>query len=140
MNSKEFYSEMRKRGEHYERLARAVVKQIGGWEQFMLSAPDIAEHSIDGGFHGFIYYVDTVKFAAKNRKDILAMAKDQAQDFGNSSIYEMFSHFRCMGGITIEEIVEGIHEKKDDGVYNCLAWYAGEEIASAYYDLKAEDE
>ena len=31
-----------------EKLIRAVVRQIGGWESFTQSAPDITNHGIDG--------------------------------------------------------------------------------------------
>lgn len=37
-----------------ESLIRAVVRQMGGWESFKESAPDICRGGIDGGFHGFI--------------------------------------------------------------------------------------
>jgi len=38
------------------------------WESFKNSAPDISDHGISGGFRGFIYYADTVKFAQENKK------------------------------------------------------------------------
>jgi hypothetical protein len=41
------------------KLVRSVIWQLGGKE----SLQDIANNSIDGGFHGFIYYSETIPFA-----------------------------------------------------------------------------
>lgn len=121
-------------------LIRAVVRQIGGWEQFTESAPDIANHGIDGGFHGFIYYVDTEAFAKRHRKDIAKMASQQAEDMG-TGVFKMIRGFGCFLGqdVTDEEIGTALYAGKDveGGVsmLNALAWYAGEEVARAYVDL-----
>lgn len=119
-------------------LAKAVIKQLGGWESFKESAIDIANNSIDGGFHGFIYYTETVPFAEKNIGLIKDHAKSDAEDFGEKSIYEMFSHFKCMLDLSIDEIVEAMTNKNDENrttVMNCLAWYAGETVARWYADM-----
>ena len=121
-------------------LIRAVVRQLGGWDSFTASAPDIANHGIDGGFHGFIYYVDTVAFAKRHRASIQTMAKEQASDFG-SSVIEMIQNFGCFRNDkpTESEICTALYGgRSEDGtrnVLNALAWYAGEEVARAYQDL-----
>jgi len=118
-----------------ESLVRAVVKQMGGWESFKQSAPDITRHGISGGFHGFIYYSDTIAFAKRNRKAILEMATEQAEQFGQGLV-EMIKCFRCMNGATEAEIVEGLAGNTDrNQVPNGLAWYAGEEVARAYCNM-----
>jgi len=117
-----------------ESLVRAVVKQMGGWESFKESAPDITRHGISGGFHGFLYYSETVPFAKRNRKAILEMATQQADDFG-AGLVEMIKGFNCLKGATETEIVEGLAGVTDETqVPNGLAWYAGEEVARAYCD------
>jgi len=119
-----------------ETLIRAVVRQMGGWESFKESAPDITRHGIDGGFHGFIYYSETEPFAKRNRKDILDLATQQAEDFGIELI-EMIEGFGCFGNSkpTRAEIVEGLAGISNESqVPNALAWYAGEEVARAYCD------
>jgi hypothetical protein len=125
-----------------EKLVRAVVRQMGGWESFTESAPDITHHGIDGGYHGFIYYSDTEPFAKRNRAEILRMASDQAESIG-MGLVEMIKGFNCFRNSppTEAEIVEalaGRHTKTEDGlssqVPNALAWYAGEEVARAYCD------
>jgi len=117
-----------------ESLVRAVVRQMGGWESFKESAPDITRHGIDGGFHGFLYYSETIPFAKRNRKAILEMATQQADDFG-AGLVEMIKGFNCLKGATETEIVEGLAGATDETlVPNGLAWYAGEEVARAYCD------
>lgn len=121
-------------------LVRAVVRQMGGWESFAHSAPDICRSGIDGGFHGFIYNADTEPFARRNRKDIAAMASAQAEDFG-VGVIEMIRGFGCFRHGTLptdEEIGSALYAGRDaeNGlpVLNALAWYAGEEVARAYCD------
>ena len=125
-------------------LIRAVVRQIGGWENFVNAAPDIANHGIDGGFHGFIYYTDTLSFAKRNRAYIQALANEQAADFG-SSVVEMIQNFGCFRNNkpTESEICTALYGgRSEDGtrnVLNALAWYAGEEVARAFQDLTEND-
>lgn len=123
-----------------ESLVRAVVRQMGGWESFQESAPDIARHGIDGGFHGFIYNRDTEAFAKRNRVAIAAMAEAQASDFG-TSVTEMIQGFGCFRNgekPTDSEIGLALYagKEKEDSlpILNALAWYAGEEVARAYCD------
>lgn len=120
-------------------LVRAVVRQMGGWNSFSESAPDITRHGIDGGFSGFIYNCDTESFARRNRTAIATMAEDQASDFGTSAT-EMIQGFGCFRNDKPTESEIGlalyVGKNKDDGanVLNALAWYAGEEVARAYCD------
>lgn len=120
------------------KLIRAVVRQSGGWKSFKKSAPDIARHGIDGGFHGFIYTNETNAFAKRNRAAIQAMAAQQADDFG-TSITEMIQNFGCFrrNKPTDAEIGMALYAGKDNGaeILNALAWYAGEEVARAFLDL-----
>jgi len=128
-----------------ERLIRAVVRQIGGWESFKQSAPDITAHGIDGGFHGFIYNVDTESFAKRNRSDIAKRASEQASDFG-IGVIEMIRGFGCFRHgtkPTDEEIGSALFAGKDiEGglnILNALAWYAGEEVSRAYCDMTEQN-
>ena len=49
------------------KLIRAVVRQVGGWDNFTEIANDAARHGAAAGFVGFTYYDDTVAFT-KDRK------------------------------------------------------------------------
>ena len=121
-------------------LVRAVVKQSGGWESFCESAPDIANHGIGGGFHGFIYYADTVKFTKANRANIAKLAEAQAADFGQG-VLEMIQGFNCLGKeFGTGEIARCLYGRGDDSqIMNALAWYAGEEVCREYYRIFCED-
>ena len=125
-------------------LIRSVVRQLGGWDSFKTSAPDIANHGINGGFHGFIYYKDTIAFAKRNRAHIQAMAKDQSSDFG-TPVVEMIQNFGCFRHSKPSEsevctaLWGGRSEEGTDNVLNALAWYAGEEVARAFQDMEERD-
>ena len=119
-----------------ESLVRAVVRQMGGWQSFKESAPDICRGGIDGGFHGFISYADTMKFAKKNKEEIRQLAISQAEDFG-LGVVEMIKGFNCFrnNAPSESEIIDGlagIAHPMGVNVLNALAWYAGEEVARAY--------
>ena len=117
-----------------DKLRKAVVKQFGGARAFKAAAPDVCQHGIGGGFAGFIYYADTVRFYQKNKADILSLAKEQAEDIGQS-VLEMIKGFRCLEGMTIDEIAEGIYTTGGDvQVANALAWFAAEEVCREYCD------
>ena len=119
-----------------ESLVRAVVRQMGGWQSFKESAPDICRGGIDGGFHGLIYYSDTMKFAKANRDAIRELAFRQADDLGMNVIL-MIQGFGCFRNDkpTDQEVSDGLHgiaHPTGCNVLNALAWYAGEEVARAY--------
>ena len=126
-----------------ESLVLAVVRQMGGWESFKESAPDITNHGIDGGFHGFIYYGDTMKFAKVNKEAIRSLAIQQAEELG-LGVVEMIKGFGCFknSGVTEAEIIDGlagIAHPMGVNVLNALAWYAGEEVSRAYCDAFGDE-
>lgn len=117
-------------------LVRAVVRQIGGWEEFKGHAQDITNQGIDGGFSGFIYYNDTVKFTKKHKATILKYAAQMADDIGDGSASQLISGFRCLD-LSADEVAEVLYNPKSENkteVFNALAWFAGEEVAWAYVD------
>lgn len=135
-----------------DRLAAAVVRQLGGWESFTESARDISNHGIDGGFSGFIYYAETIQFARRNRPAILDLLKEQAADFGESGPIALVRGFNCLTDrrgpkpvpeYTEDEISGALYgSAKGDAaevILNALAWYAGEEIARRYTDATESD-
>lgn len=136
-------NEMIKNSNIPAKLIRSTVKQFGGFESFKESAQDVTNHSIAGGFHGFIYYTDTCKFFKKNRKEILEMAQSMADDFGQGML-EMVAGFNCMKSLDVsqDEIARAIYTGKGEVVEqieNCLAWFAGEEVSRLYVDLTEND-
>lgn len=121
-----------------EILTRAVVKQIGGWESFKESAEDVTEHGADGGFSGFIYYTDTLRFYKNHKEEIYSLLHDYAEQFG-IQVITLMQGWRCLSNSTEEEIgatLYGSSQKHDTSVANALAWFALEEVARFYVDNK----
>lgn len=116
-------------------LIRAVVRQSGGWNSFKEMAEDIANHGVDSGFHGWIYYADTVAFTKRNKAAIMAAAKAMANDLGEST-YGMIAGFGCLK-MQLDEVAEAIHNPRSydrTQVFNALAWFAAEEVARSFVD------
>lgn len=121
-------------------LINAVINRIG-----MDSVEDVLRGGIDGGFHGFIYYKDTVAFYQRHKKDIIRMAREMADDIGEN-LMEMIGGFNCLkyydyksqkwtdaeGQEAIGETIYG--GKIDDMVANALAWFAAEEVCRMFED------
>ncbi len=117
-------------------MARAVIRQAGGWDSFKEMAEDVTNHGADGGFHGFIYYVDTCRFYAVNRASILAQVRTLAEELGEEPMI-MVQGFRVLRDSTEEEIgltMYGNKNQHDTQVANALAWFALEETARAFVD------
>lgn len=117
----------------YKRLINAVVSRIGK-ESIM----DVVNHGIDGGFNGFIYYVDTHAFAMRYRKDIIRLLEESADMMGEEAV-EMVSNF----GIFRRDKMDN-EDRKDlyrylgggrcqQGVItNLMAWFAAEEVCRMF--------
>lgn len=124
-------------------LIRAVVRQSGGWSEFADHAQDVANHGADGGFCGFIYYSDTVKFAERNKSTILTMANTMASELDADTAAGLIAGFNCVH-LNKFEVYNALHcynPKVDDSddyttVMNALAWFALEEVARAYVDFE----
>jgi hypothetical protein len=116
------------------KLTRAVIKQLKGAE----SLRDIANHGIDGGFCGFVYYADTVAFYRKNRTLINERIDMSADDQGIDPL-SFVAGFNCLvpaDGATKRAIMiclggGRLNTDNDaiDMVCNALSWFAAEEIA-----------
>lgn len=124
------------------KLASAVIRQFGGWEDFREKAHDVANHGIDGGFCGFIYYDETNAFTKKHKKLIIENVEQFADDVGES-FTKVIADFNCLknSGIGDNDVLMFLMSPRscDDyvlqQVYNALAWYAGETVAHEYADF-----
>ena len=123
------------------KLASAVIRQFGGWEDFQECANDVVNHGIGGGFCGFSYYAETTAFAKKHKKAIIENIKQFADDVGES-FTKVIADFNCLknSGITDDDVITALmyprscKEYTVTEVYNALAWYAGETVAREYTD------
>lgn len=121
-------------------IIRGVVRQLGGWnDDTRQNLRDIAKHGIGAGFHGFIYYVDTVAFFKRHRKAIMILADETAREFGHVGALELFASFNCMKGYSQDEVARAVYTGKGesvDQILNCIAWYVGETVARAFDDME----
>lgn len=119
-------------------IARAVIAQTGGWDEFATLAHDVADHGADAGFSGFVYYSDTVLFAQANKADIRQLAEYVADGIGeHDGFYSFVASFNCLNGMTTDEVADAMHDSDHDShteVMNALAWFALEEVCRAYAD------
>lgn len=116
-----------------------VIEQLGGKTNFNDQFEDVANYGAEGGFSGFITYKETFSFTKRNKRTIMHLAKQQAEDFG-VDLLTFFSGFNCFKELTKDEIARGLYsESKQDEdiktiVYNGLAWFALEEVCRAELD------
>ena len=122
----------------YKTLINAVINRIG-----MDAVQDVNNHGINGGFSGFIYYSDTVKFFKTYKKDILKMAENMASELGEDMI-TMISNFNCLSSgdyrnrkpdYTPTEIGEAIFSGRGENatqIQNAMAWFAAEEVCRMF--------
>lgn len=120
-------------------LVRSTVRQCYGWQSFQEIAQDVANHGAGAGFGKFIYYTDTIPFSKRNKKSLLELCKDQAQDYygHGMTIPGFIAGFNCVG-CDAEQVAIALYTGKGDNVtevYNALAWYALEEVARRYCDI-----
>jgi hypothetical protein len=101
---------------------------------------NVAQHGADGGFPGFIYYSDTVRFFRRNRKDIVNNIEQTASDMGEDVIkfVQSFGVFRNSAPPTPGEVGRALWDSSrlDDeltNLYNIFAWYALEEVSHVWY-------
>lgn len=95
------------------------------------------------GFGGFIYYSETVKFWRANRKKIMDLLSQYADEFGEN-VLQVVSNFKGFKGVwTDDELgraLYGNYNEEFDQIYNGLAWFALEEVAHRYADYSYEND
>ena len=72
-------------------------------------------HGISGGFNGFIYYKDTVKFFDSNEDLITDFLGDEAHDYSYKNMFDMFN--ALYDGHSLDEFK------------NWASWYVAEVVA-----------
>lgn len=115
----------------FPRLTRSILRKL---DRDQLA--DVARHGADAGWNGFTYYHETGQFFKSHKADIIEMAKQMADELGESTI-GMIRGFRCLGNAgkpdyTEDEIAEAIYSGRGecaDVIRNALAWFALEEVA-----------
>ena len=121
-----------------EKLIKAVIKQLGGRENL----EDVTNHGAGSGFCGFTYYSDTIKFFRNNKKLIIELAENMAEDFGED-VLSMINNFNCLkdyelSNSQIGKVLYGRFSDSGDNVHimNTLSWFALEEVARHIIDAE----
>ena len=113
-----------------DNLRRAVINQLGGELIFRESYKDINRIGAEGGFNGFIYTADCVKFTKRNKHQIFKRLDQLSEDIGVDRL-ENLKNWNCLKHYTADEIAQGLYNANGDltdQVYNALAWFALEEV------------
>ena len=127
-------------------LQKAVINQLGYDELNEDSANKLnnvmlSSCGASGGFGGFIYYSETIKFFDDNKKIIMNQLLEDRWSIGYNSLTEMLSSFNCFKGLETYNIemflIDSDNEDNKDQttLKNGLAWYALETVA---YQLEEE--
>ena len=119
----------------FPRLTRAILRKLNRER-----LADVARHGADAGWSGFTYYTDTNAFYKAHKADILELAKQCAEDFGQEMLV-MVQGFNCLSDksngrgkpfYSLDEIAAALHSDKGEGstcIRNAMAWFALEEVA-----------
>ena len=127
-----------------EKLIRATVRQFGGWQSFRECYHDVAKYGMGGGFHGFIASGDTCPFAKKNRKEIIQMLFDYADEMDVSveafvASFEFFNQkMDSEDRMELYRFLSRNIKKNDVIIPNLMAWFAADEVCRSYDELNDE--
>jgi len=121
------------------KLVCAVIREIGFDpdeinDELLNTLGDIANRGIDGGFPGFTYYADTLNFFRANKREIVELCHEMAED-SSLDVISFVVGFKCVDDDResrdeIGRAIYGTPEPADYLVQNALAWFAAEEVAS----------
>jgi hypothetical protein len=163
MTQNDFITYAKENGGVPEKLTKAVIKQVGGWEDFTETAQNVSNCPCGaaGGFPGFTYYSDTVPFALRYRAEIKELLWRFADDMGES-IVDVVLGFNSVNKADREDVEDVCtylgtgpipsrvrrgslvfgHQKyfTCHTIPNLMAWYALEEVCRAYSDCVYEQE
>lgn len=123
------------------KLANAVINQIGlPFKELMQYVYDYTDAS--SGVSGFIYYVDTHKFAIKNRKEIVKLLENYSEE-SRINVIDFVKDFGCLE-VDSEDLKDlykflGGAKMKQSSITNALAWFALETIIYELINYKEND-
>ena len=122
----------------YSKLINAVIRRVG-----ISSVKDINRHGIQGGYNGFIYHADTIKFAKTYRKEIFKLLKEDTYQLWleTSDIPNIVAEFNYFKNAKMDDndfmnlagyIVLG--KTTDEKIPHLMAWYAAEAVCRWFED------
>ena len=107
----------------FTELQRAVIKQLqpDNLEDLQSTLADIAGHGIDGGFQGFIYTRDTVRFHDEHEPLLWTELEQEANDVGGGNALAYVATFNTQA-------------TDIDSLKNLVSWWAAEKVARELTD------
>ena len=123
------------------KLANAVINQIGlPFKELLQNANDYTNAS--NGINGFIYYVETHKFAVKNRKAIVQLLEEQSEQM-DTNVIDFVKSFNCLevDNDDLKDLYKflGGAKVEQSSITNALAWFALESIIYELINYKEND-
>ena len=118
---------------YMESLIKKVIKQLGDVDALN------GLRDARAGYAGFTYYSDTHDFAMKNRKDIVSLLNETAEQLGEE-VVSMVKNFGVFHGKMDNEDLQDLYKYLGGGrpeqgaVTNVMAWFALEEVARVFND------
>ena len=126
----------------YPKVAKAMIKHLGGWDAFVEAVNDINDYGIGNGVKGFTYYNETVKFATSNLSKIKELLHSEAESRDMAMLGELLptilrNHNTDSNEHSLATMLYGSNSKHDDYdvVMNYISWFVAETIASDYQDF-----
>jgi hypothetical protein len=118
--------------EPFRKMALEVIDSIG-----LDSIQDVNNYGIDVGYGGFIYYSDTIEFAEKHRKAIIAIVSELSKEFEETeeSFISSLNCFKNMDHIS-RAYYSFVYNDSDypeyDEIANGLSWLAAEHVCRMF--------
>lgn len=128
-------------------LIKPVMNQCGGTPiELFCTLRNVAASPCGaaGGFSGWIYYTETVKFYRKNRAKILALVNYFVDACGEPNALAVVMGFNSIkGNYSEDEVARALYGRYNEDltqIYNTLAWFALEELAYQFEEFGYEQE
>jgi hypothetical protein len=123
------------------KLANAVINQIGlPFKELLQNANDYTNAS--NGVNGFIYYDETHKFAVKNRKAIVQLLEETAEQM-DTNVIDLVKGFNCLevDNDDLKDLYKFLGGAKVEqcSITNALAWFAMEQIIYELINYKENE-
>lgn len=122
-------------------LMIAIIEQSGGWELFTENSGYVSKYGISGGYDGWIYYSQTMKFFEANRRAIINYLKELGDALNDSYLVYIAENILKDYEITVDEVAEVIfdhHSAQIDNhelVTNKIAWLVASDAFNTYQDF-----
>ena len=144
MKATQIFNNFCKYDENIAKIARLVIKQMGGVSPDSLRELNSVRDASDG-YTGFIWYTDTVAFWRRTRRVAIPYMEEEADGIGESSVLSMCKNFNYVKShnISESEIAKSLYGRMCDAgndVNNLMAWYCLESVAFRFNDFIYEND